>query len=150
MTRLWFEDVVEGVEVPPFELALSVQRLVMEAAANRDFAPIHHDRELARASGAPDMYANTMLLQGLFEATIRQWMGLGGRLTKLGFGMRVFNCAGDVVIGRGRVATTRLDAGADAGLVELEIWSETAAGVTAHGSATVSLPRRQGDDRSRP
>lgn len=147
MSGFWFEDVVEGFELPPFELPLTVQRLVMEAAANRDFAPIHHDRELARASGAPDMYANTMLLQGLFEATIRQWMGLAGRLTKLGFGMRVFNCVGEVVTGRGRVTRTRLDA--DAGLVDLEIWSETAAGVTAHGTATVSLPRRRGDDGSR-
>ena len=145
MSGLWFEDVVEGIELPPFELALTVQRLVMEAAANRDFAPIHHDRELARASGAPDMYANTMLLQGLFEATIRQWMGLAGRLTKLGFGMRVFNCAGDVVTGRGRVTCLH----ADTGLVDLEIWSETTAGVTANGSATVSLPRRQRNDGSR-
>lgn len=143
MSTLWFEDVQEGAQLPPFEVALTVQRLVMEAATNRDFAPIHHDRDLARASGAPDMYANTMMIQGLFEATIREWMGLGGRLRKLGFSMRVFNCAGDLVVGRGQVTGTRVAGGE--GLVDLEVWTEAGEGRTVQGSATVALPRRDRD-----
>ena len=53
MTTLTFNDVVEGAELPEFAVPLTIQRLVMEAGANRDFAPMHHDREIARATGAP-------------------------------------------------------------------------------------------------
>jgi acyl dehydratase len=80
-----FDQVRQGEQIPAFPLALTLQRLVMESAANRDFAPIHHNREIARAGGAPQPYANTMLVQAMFEATLRQWMGLDGRLRKLAF-----------------------------------------------------------------
>jgi hypothetical protein len=33
---------------------------VMAAGANRDFNAIHHNAEVARATGAPDIYANTL------------------------------------------------------------------------------------------
>lgn len=138
MTGLCFADVAEGAELPLFSVPLTMQRLVMEAAANRDFTPIHHDREIARATGAPDPYANTMLLQSIFEATLRQWMGLGGRLRTLGFSMRSFATVGAGLSGHGRVAATR--PGDGGGFVDLEIWAESGGKATATGSATVWLP----------
>lgn len=136
---LAFEDVREGAALPPFTVALTLQRLVMEAAANRDFAPIHHDRDIAKATGAPDAYANTMLVQAMFEATVRQWMGLAGRLRKLTFNMRSFAPSGAMLSGHGRVAVTRgsPDGG---GLVDLEVWTESGGAQAAVGTATVWLP----------
>jgi acyl dehydratase len=147
VSGLCFADVADGVELPPFSVPLTMQRLVMEAATNRDFTPIHHDREIARATGAPDPYANTMLLQAIFEATVRQWMGLGGRLRRLGFSMRSFATVGAVLSGHGRVAATR--PGDDGGFVDLEIWAESGGSRTAVGSATVWLPSTKdvGDER---
>lgn len=78
-------DVAPGDSLPVFTLPLTVQRLVMEAGVNRDFTPIHHDSAVARSHGAPNMFANNLLLQALFEATIREWMGLAGRLKALRF-----------------------------------------------------------------
>jgi acyl dehydratase len=138
MTGLRFADVADGAELPPFSIPLTIQRLVMEAAANRDFTPIHHDREITRATGAPDPYANTMLLQAVFEATVRQWMGLGGRLRRLGFSMRSFATVGAVLSGHGRVSATH--PGDHGGLVDLEIWAESGGARAAVGSATVWLP----------
>jgi acyl dehydratase len=125
--------------VPAFTIPLSLQRLVMEAAANRDFAPIHHDREIAWATGAPDPYANTMLVQSVLEATLRQWMGLDGRLRRLRFSMRSFATAGAVLSGHGRVLEERRDESGR--LVDLEVWTESAGTQTAIGTATVWLPR---------
>jgi acyl dehydratase len=138
VSGLCFADVAEGADLPAFSIPLTIQRLVMEAAANRDFAPIHHDREIARATGAPDPYANTMLLQSIFEATLRQWMGLGGRLRKLRFSMRSFATVGAGLSGHGRVAATHPAAGG--GLVDVEIWAESGGRRAAAGSATVWLP----------
>ena len=138
MSDLRFADVADGVELPAFSVPLTLQRLVMEAGANRDLTPIHHDRELTRATGAPDPYANTMLIQAVFEATLRQWMGLAGRLRRLRFSMRAFATAGAILSGHGRVTATR--AGDGGGFVELEMWTESGGTRAASGTATVWLP----------
>ena len=139
--RYW-DDVEEGAEVPPVAFPLSVYRLVVEAGANRDFNSIHHNSEYARASGAPEMYANTGFLLGMWERTVREFIGLGGSIRRIaGFRMRRFNTVGRTVVVRGRVKSKRRDAG-DA-LVELEVWSELGGETTVGpGIVTVALPVR--------
>lgn len=123
-----------GAELTPYAVTLTPQRLVMEAAANRDFAVIHFDPEAARASGAPHVYANTTFIETIFEAAIRTWAGPGARLQVLEFAMRGFNCAGDVITAGGVVSGVR---GGDA---DLDIWIDGPRGRTVTGSATVSFP----------
>ena len=138
MNALTFDTVTVGVELPEFSVPLTIQRLVREAAANRDFAPIHHDRDIARATGAPDPYANTMLVQAVFEATLREWMGLAGRLRRLGFSMRSFAVAGAILSGHGVVTGTRQCDGG--GEVDVDVWTASGGTKTASGTATVWLP----------
>lgn len=133
-----FGQVTDGDELPAFPLALTLQRLVMEAGVNRDFAPIHHDPQIARATGAPEPFANIMLVQALLEATLREWMGLDGRLRKLAITTRSFAAAGEMMTGHGRVTGTRPDL--HGGLVDLEVWTESAGARSAVGTATVWLP----------
>jgi acyl dehydratase len=133
-----FGHVTDGDELPAFPLALTLQRLVMEAGVNRDFAPIHHDPEIAQATGAAAPFANIMLVQALLEATLREWMGLDGRLRKLAITIRSFAPAGEVMTGHGRVTGTR--PGERGGLVDLEVWTESAGARAAVGTATVWLP----------
>jgi hypothetical protein len=139
--RYW-DDVEEGAEVPPVAFPLSVYRLVVEAGANRDFNSIHHNSEYAHASGAPEMYANTGFLLGMWERTVREFIGLGGSIrTIAGFRMKRFNTVGRTVVVRGRVKSKRREAG-DA-LVELEVWSELGGETTVGpGIVTVALPVR--------
>jgi 3-oxo-4,17-pregnadiene-20-carboxyl-CoA hydratase beta subunit len=140
VTALAYDDVTEGAELPEFALPLTLQRLVMEAAANRDFTPIHHDRELSRATGAPDPYANTMLIQAVFEATLREWMGLAGRLRRLRFNMRSFAAAGSIMSGHGRVTGKRAGDDGDGGFVDVDVWTASGGAQTATGTATIWLP----------
>jgi hypothetical protein len=139
--RYW-DDVTEGDDVPPVEFPLTVYRLVVEAGANRDFNAIHHNSEIARTSGAPEMYANTGFLLGMWERAIRGFAGLEGSVRRItGFRMRRFNIVGQTVVVRGRVAGKRREDG-DA-LVELELWSEVDGEVTVGpGTVTVALPER--------
>ena len=141
-TQRYWEDVQEGDEVPAVAFPLSVYRLVVEAGANRDFNSIHHNSELARASGAPEMYANTGFLLGMWERAIREFAGLDGSVRRIaGFRMRRFNTVGQTVVVRGKVAGKRREDG-DA-LVELELWSEAGGAVTVGpGNVTVALPER--------
>ena len=132
-----FGDLSLGEETHSFALPLTSQRLVMEAGANRDFSLIHHDREAAQATGAPDAYANAFLLLGLFERLAREWGGLRARIEKLGpMTMRTFNAAGDLLSVKGRVA--ELDLARKA--VQLDLWIETQRGVTTQAQARLVLP----------
>ena len=140
MSPLTFDAVAVGVELPEFSVPLTIQRLVREAAANRDFAPIHHDRDIARATGAPDPYANTMLVQAVFEATLREWMGLAGRLRRLGFSMRSFAVVGAILSGHGQVTGKRQGDGG--GEVDVDVWTASSGTKTASGTATVWRPSR--------
>jgi acyl dehydratase len=143
-TRRYWEDVEEGQGLPDVAFPLSVYRLVVEAGANRDFNSIHHNSEFARASGAPDMYANTGFLLGMWERAIREFVGLDGTIRRIaGFRMSKFNTVGQTVRVRGRVARRWLEG--DDGLVDLEVWSESGGEVTVGpGTVTVTLPLRQG------
>jgi 3-methylfumaryl-CoA hydratase len=60
-----------GEELPPFRVSLTLQRLVMEAGASRDFSPIHHSPEAALASGAAGVFANTTFVETVIEALLR-------------------------------------------------------------------------------
>jgi len=126
-----------GDMVPAYVVELTLQRLVMEAAANRDFAPIHFDLESACASGAPGPYANTTFIETLLEAMLRSWAGPAARLRMLEFRMLDFNCAGDQVRAAGVVREVTPSNGGSR--VELEIWVDGPRGRTVDGSAVVEL-----------
>ncbi|MDY6893110.1 MAG: acyl dehydratase [Chloroflexota bacterium] len=140
--QLYWEDVKVDDEIPAIANGITIQRLVMEAGANRDFAPIHHNREIAQGQGAPDMYANNMFIQGMLERMIREYIGAKGRLRKLGpFRMGIFNCAGDTVTTKGKVVNKIEQNGEK--LVELQVWCENSQGISVGPSpAVVSLPSK--------
>lgn len=130
-------DTQEGELLEPVSIPLTLQRLVMEAGANRDLSLIHHDRDVARATGAPDAYANTFFILGMFERLLREWMGLRGRIRAISnLRMKVFNTVGDTVVFKGRVERVE----SAEGIVVIELWSETDRGQTVTAQATVSLP----------
>jgi acyl dehydratase len=128
-------DIRVGDPVAPLTLPITLQRLVMEAGANRDFSPIHFDPEVARESGAPHVFANTTFNETLIEAALRGWAGPAARIRAIEFSMKDFNCVGDVVSAAGSVTAVGED-----GTVELEVWIESHRGRTVEGSAAVQFP----------
>ncbi len=138
-----WEDFAVDDAIAPVAFPLTVYRLVMAAGANRDFNAIHHNAEVARATGAPDIYANTLLLQGMWERTVRQAIGLAGVIVRQsGFQMRIFNCPGDTVTVRGRI--DKVWRNGDVGYIEIEIWSENGKGVSVGpGRMRAKLPLRE-------
>lgn len=139
--RYW-EDVTEGETLPVLKFPLTIYRLVMSAGATRDYNAIHHNSEFAKKSGAPDMYANGLLLQAMWERSVREFIGLAGVIRALrGFRMKIFNTVGDTVVVNGRVKRKWRE-GRDA-FVEIEMWSENSKGVSVGpGSMIVTLPSR--------
>jgi acyl dehydratase len=123
-------DLLPGVSFP-----LTLQRMVMIASANRDFAPIHIDRQYARESGADDAYTNMMFIMAMMERTTQEWRSAARLRALRGLRMVAFNRVGDVVTCRGRVT-----AADDLASVEIEMWLETAVNrQTATATAVVDL-----------
>ena len=128
----------EGVELPAIDIPITLQRLVMEAGANRDLSLIHHDTEVAKATGAPDAFANTFFLMGMFERLLREWAGPAARIRKIGpLRMMIFNAVGDTVQFKGTVESVDTEAGT----VSLDLWSESDRGKTVTAKAIVELRR---------
>lgn len=142
MNQRYWEDVVEGEGLTPVDFPLSVYRLVVAAGANRDFNAIHHNSEFAKSTGASDMYANTLFLQGMWERAVRDYIGLDGRIHKLtGFRMGSFNTVGDTVTVRGEVTRKWQEDGRN--LIEIRMWSENSKGISVGpGAMVASLPSR--------
>jgi acyl dehydratase len=136
------EDVHPGDELTPSRLPLTLQRLIMEAAVNRDFSPWHVDPEVARIMGAPAPFANTTLVETLLEAGVRCWGGLGARIRRLDFAMRGNSCAGDLISVGGRVADVVHDEPEPH--ARLELWIDSPRGRTVEATALVALPPEGG------
>ena len=138
--QLTFEEVNVGDDTPPYRLWLNYQRIVMSVAADRMFSSIHHNREAARSGGLDDIIFNTLGYEMMFEIALRRWMGLDGRLKKLGpFRMVKNSHPGDTLVSRCRVTET--DSGER--LVRLDIAVENPRGEAARGEALITLPSRQ-------
>ena len=114
--------------------------MVMEAGANRDFNSIHHNSGYAKATGAPEMYASTSFLLGMWERAVREDIGLEGTIAALrGFRMKKFNPVGTTTVVRGEVVRTAEEDGV--GVVDLTVWCENGGDVTVGpGLVTVTLP----------
>ena len=140
LQQRYFEDVSVGDEITTVHYPLSVYRLVMAAGANRDLNSIHHNSEVAQSSGAPEMYANTFMLLGMWERAVRDYIGVAGTIRAIrGFRMSRFNVVGDTTRVCGRVA--RAERVEDRGVLDLQVWCENSAGITVGpGTVVVELP----------
>jgi acyl dehydratase len=143
--RYW--EAVQETDTPaPVDFPLSLTRLVMIAGAVRDFSSIHHNEEIARWHGAPNVFANNTALLIMWERALRDFIGPAGTITQVrGLRVRSFNLVGDCVTVKARVTGKWLDdAVADRGYLEFSIQTESSSGdiTVGPGHAIVTLPRR--------
>jgi acyl dehydratase len=72
-----------GPELPPFDLEVTATVVVSGAIASRDFMPVHHDRDYARAQGAPDLFMNILTTTGYVTRYVTDWAGPHGVVRRL-------------------------------------------------------------------
>jgi acyl dehydratase len=142
-SRNWNEAKI-GDTLGPIHFPLSVYRLVVAASGVRDFNSIHHNSEYAQRTGAPEMYANTTFLLGMWERTVREYIGVAGSISRIrGFRMNSFNCAGDTVIVMGEVQEKWLEQGV--GFLNVKVWTQNNDRISVGpGVVTVRLPLADG------
>ncbi|MBI4233593.1 MAG: dehydratase [Chloroflexi bacterium] len=143
-THLFYEDVVEGAELPPKAKGpLTVTDLVKFAGASGDYAKIHHDREYAKKEGGlPDIILHGQAKLAFLGHLVTDWIGPSGFVKKLGASYRGMDEVGVTITARGKVVRKYVEG--RQGLVDLELWLENSKGEkSAVGSATVMVPLRR-------
>ena len=96
-----------GDALPPLEIPLTTGLIVATALASRDFQPVHHDAEVARARGSPDIIMNIVTTQGLVCRFVTDWAGPAVQVRRNAIRLGVPNHPGDRMVLTGSVAARR-------------------------------------------
>lgn len=141
-TQIYFEDVAENMDLPGKSKGpLTVTDLVRFAGASGDYALIHHDREHAKkVAGLPDIILHGQAKLAFMIHLITDWIGLEGKLKKIGAQYRGIDIVGDTVETNGKITKKFTENGEN--LVEIALENRNERGVTATGTAIISLPSK--------
>jgi acyl dehydratase len=138
---VYFEDLKEGQELPPFERRTDFANWNRYAAVNDEFVAIHMDDEAGRAAGMTGAFGMGNLRYAYLHNLLRDWIGIEGDLRRVSIQYRGLNYKNDVLTCRGRVTRKYEEDGER--LIDLEVWVENQRGeIVSPGQATVALPSR--------
>jgi acyl dehydratase len=130
-----------GEELPRFDLPVTATVIVAGAIASRDFMPVHHDRDYARAQGAPDIFMNILTTNGYVSRFVTDWAGPETMLRSIAIRLGAPACPGQTLRFTGQVA--RKSREGDRCVVEVAILAANELGSHATGSVVLSLPLDQ-------
>ena len=143
--QVYFEDIKVGDDVPPLVKGpMSPAHLMRWSAAIENWHRIHYDEVFSKQhDGLPGRLVNGSWKQHVMVQMMKDWVGLGGWLWKIGFQFRGMDIVGDTVTAWGKV-TAKRQVG-DYGIVECEIGLSNQDGVNGTpGTATAVFPLRGG------
>jgi acyl dehydratase len=140
--QVYWDDVQEGMEIPPLKKNVSSQQLVKYAGASGDFYQIHYDKDFAISTGLTGIIVHGALKNAFLGQLMTDWIGEQGTLKKLAVQYRGMDYPNDPLTCRGKVTKKYLQDGKH--MVDCDIWMENGKGEkTTPGSATVILPARK-------
>ncbi|MEU4877172.1 MaoC family dehydratase [Streptomyces sp. NPDC021608] len=127
-----------GDELPPLEIAVTRTLIVAGALASRDYQDVHHDPELARDKGSPDIFMNILTTNGLVGRYLTDCFGPTAVLRKVAIRLGAPNYPGDTMVLRGRVE----EVDGDTALVR--VTGDNGVGRHVTGTVTLTLPQGAG------
>ncbi|MER7665347.1 acyl dehydratase [Streptomyces sp. NPDC096193] len=123
-----------GDELPPLEIDITRTLIVAGAVASRDYQDVHHDAELARERGSPDIFMNILTTNGLVGRYITDRIGGRAVLRKVAIRLGAPNYPGDTMVLRGTIASVTGDT------AEVRVVGANGIGTHVTGTVTVTLP----------
>jgi uncharacterized OB-fold protein/acyl dehydratase len=139
-TTLNFEDVKIGDALPPCPVAITPTLIVGGAMASRDFQDVHHDVELAKKRGSPDIFMNIMTSGGLTSRFVTDWAGPEVILRNMKIRLGAPNYPGDLMTFTGLVNSGEMRDGK--GIIEVGVRGANRFGDHVSGTLELELPRR--------
>ena len=140
--QVYFEDVKVGDELPSFWVDYDPTRIVLQVSGSQDYNPAHHNVEVARGDGRPDVFAQNSFLLSLCTRVVTDWQGEAGWLKKFRMEIRRMNLVGDRLTFKGKVTGKKAENGQN--IIELDVWGENPRdGVSVPCRAEVLLPSKK-------
>ncbi|QDQ16433.1 MaoC family dehydratase [Streptomyces spectabilis] len=92
-----------GDALPPLEIPVTRTLIVAGAIASRDYQDVHHDVELAKEKGSPDIFMNILTTNGLVGRYITDHFGPSAVLRTVKIRLGAPNYPGDTMVLTGSV-----------------------------------------------
>lgn len=92
-----------GTALPELRVETSRSRIIAAALATRDYAPVHHDPDAARAGAVPDVFLNILSTNALVGRFVQDWAGPGATIGRIAIRLGIPNHAGDTLVLTGEV-----------------------------------------------
>ena len=124
--------------LPDFDLPVTATLVVAGAIASRDFMPVHHDRDYAKAQGAPDIFMNILTTNGYVARYATDWAGAEARLRRIAIRLGGPAIPGHVLRFGGIVVGEERRCGELA--LALSVKAVNALGMHASGTVSLTLP----------
>ncbi|MEV6244697.1 MaoC family dehydratase [Streptomyces sp. NPDC051742] len=126
-----------GDELPPLTIPITRTLIVAGAVASRDYQDVHHDAELAREKGSPDIFMNILTTNGLVGRYITDHFGPSAVLRRVAIRLGAPNHPGDTMVLTGTVTAV------DGDTARVRVVGANGLGhhVTGTVTVTVEVPR---------
>ncbi len=134
MRTLTTAEVETGATLPELAVDLTPTLIISTAIATRDFTPVHHDPDLARAQGSQDIFLNILTTMGLVERYVTDWAGPEALLRGVNVKLGVPAYAGD------RLTFTGTVEGRDDGVFTVAVRGTVSIGPHAIATVRLTLP----------
>ncbi|MFH9295603.1 MaoC family dehydratase [Streptomyces sp. NPDC017520] len=128
-----------GDELPPLEIPLTRTLIVAGAIASRDYQDVHHDADLAREKGSPDIFMNILTTNGLVGRYVTDHFGPYAVLRKVAIRLGVPNYPGDTLRLTGRVTELAGEEPVRA-TISVTVTGDNGIGRHVTGTVIVTLP----------
>ncbi|MFD9032687.1 MaoC family dehydratase [Streptomyces sp. NPDC059567] len=123
-----------GDALPPLTIPITRTLIVAGAVASRDYQDVHHDAELAREKGSPDIFMNILTTNGLVGRYITDHFGPGAVLRKVAIRLGAPNYPGDTMTLTGTVTEV------DGATAQVRVIGANGLGHHVTGLVTLDLP----------
>ncbi|MFF0062936.1 MaoC family dehydratase [Streptomyces sp. NPDC005279] len=123
-----------GDELPPLTVPITRTLIVAGAVASRDYQDVHHDAELAKEKGSPDIFMNILTTNGLVGRYITDCLGEHAVLRKVAIRLGAPNYPGDTMVLSGSVTSV------DGGTALVRVIGANGIGNHVTGTVTVTVP----------
>jgi acyl dehydratase len=123
-----------GDRLPPLVIPITRTLIVAGAIASRDYQDVHHDPELARQKGSPDIFMNILTTNGLVGRYITDHFGPRAELRRVAIRLGAPNHPGDTMVLTGTVEEV------DGDTVMVRVVGANGIGKHVTGTVTVRVP----------
>ncbi|MEU9140195.1 acyl dehydratase [Streptomyces sp. NPDC048404] len=123
-----------GDVLAPLEIEITRTLIVAGAIASRDYQDVHHDADLARAKGSPDIFMNILTTNGLVGRYVTDHFGPSAVLRGVAIRLGAPNHPGDTMVLTGSVEEV------DGDTATVRILGANGIGRHVMGTVTVTVP----------